>query len=168
MQDSGHFNRSKLEKSLDMLNSSIAINKSSLQPLNLLQLTDDDRLKMERAGIEPAPIAQIDSDTVLEGPDAPALLAAAFADPAVAGASGNITARNTGDSLWTALQGLEYLASITVGRSFLECDVKVHATTLIADPIPDLQYRLKTAVWLALHGFMFLSMASISSNTLCI
>lgn len=63
MQDSGHFNRSKLEKSLDMLNSSIAINKSSLQPLNLLQLTDDDRLKMERAGIEPAPIAQIDSES---------------------------------------------------------------------------------------------------------
>jgi hypothetical protein len=63
MQDSGHFNRSKLEKSLDMLNSSIAINKSSLQSLNLLQLTDDDRLKMERAGIEPAPIAQIDSES---------------------------------------------------------------------------------------------------------
>jgi cellulose synthase/poly-beta-1,6-N-acetylglucosamine synthase-like glycosyltransferase len=28
--------------------------------------------------------------------------------------------RNTGDSLWTAFQGLEYLASITVGRSFLD------------------------------------------------
>lgn len=65
-------------------------------------------------------LVQVDSDTVLETPDALALLAAAFADPAVAGASGNITARNTGDSLWAAFQGLEYLASITVGRSFLD------------------------------------------------
>lgn len=62
----------------------------------------------------------VDSDTVLEGREALALLAAAFAEPSVAGASGNITARNTSDSLWTAFQGLEYLASITVGRSFLD------------------------------------------------
>jgi hypothetical protein len=64
MQDSGYFHRNKLEKSLDMLNSSIALNKASpQQQLNLLQLTDDDRLKMERAGIEPAPIGQIDSES---------------------------------------------------------------------------------------------------------
>ena len=62
----------------------------------------------------------IDSDTVLEGDDALACLAAAFNDPAVAAASGNISVRNTGDSLWTSFQGLEYLASITVGRSFLD------------------------------------------------
>lgn len=65
-------------------------------------------------------IVVIDSDTVLEDGDALASLAAAFRDPAVAAASGNITVRNTGDSLWTAFQGLEYLASITVGRSFLD------------------------------------------------
>jgi cellulose synthase/poly-beta-1,6-N-acetylglucosamine synthase-like glycosyltransferase len=62
----------------------------------------------------------VDADTVLENPNALACLAAAFAEPSVAAASGNITVRNTDDSLWTAFQGLEYLASITVGRSFLD------------------------------------------------
>lgn len=65
-------------------------------------------------------IVVVDSDTVIEGRDSMALLATAFADPAVAAASGNIRVRNTGESLWTAFQGLEYLASITVGRSFLD------------------------------------------------
>lgn len=62
----------------------------------------------------------VDSDTMLEDRESLARLAAAFAEPHVAAASGNITVRNTGDSLWTAFQGLEYLASITVGRSFLD------------------------------------------------
>jgi len=65
-------------------------------------------------------IVVVDCDTVLESVDAIACLAAAFEDPTVAAASGNITVRNSGDSLWTAFQGLEYLASITVGRSFLD------------------------------------------------
>lgn len=62
----------------------------------------------------------IDCDTIIEGEDSIALLAAAFTDPSVAAASGNIRVRNTQDSLWSAFQGLEYLASITAGRSFLD------------------------------------------------
>ncbi|PZF76088.1 glycosyltransferase family 2 protein [Aestuariivirga litoralis] len=65
-------------------------------------------------------LAVIDSDTVLEGPDALAMLASAFSESRVAAASGNIRVRNADESLWTAFQGLEYLASITVGRSFLD------------------------------------------------
>lgn len=65
-------------------------------------------------------VVVIDSDTVLERNDALARLAGAFAEPSVAAASGNITVRNATDSLWTSFQALEYLASITVGRSFLD------------------------------------------------
>lgn len=65
-------------------------------------------------------LLNIDSDTLLEGPDAVAELAGAFDDPTVAAASGNILVRNTEESLWTSFQGLEYLASITAGRSFLD------------------------------------------------
>ena len=61
----------------------------------------------------------VDSDTVIEGHDGLAFMAAAFADPLVAAASGNIRARNRDDSLWSSFQALEYLVSITAGRSFL-------------------------------------------------
>lgn len=61
----------------------------------------------------------LDSDTVIEGPLSLAILAASFSDPRVAAASGNIKAQNKDDSLWTSFQALEYLVSITAGRSFL-------------------------------------------------
>ena len=61
----------------------------------------------------------VDADTTIEGPHSLALMAAAFADPMVAAASGNIRARNSEESLWTSFQALEYLVSITAGRSFL-------------------------------------------------
>jgi cellulose synthase/poly-beta-1,6-N-acetylglucosamine synthase-like glycosyltransferase len=61
----------------------------------------------------------VDADTVFE-PTAVALLAAAFSDPRVAGASCNIAIDNERDSLWTALQSVEYLMSISAGRSILD------------------------------------------------
>jgi glycosyltransferase involved in cell wall biosynthesis len=61
----------------------------------------------------------VDADTVFE-PTAVARLAAAFRDPRVAGASCNIAISNERDSLWTGLQSVEYLMSITAGRSILE------------------------------------------------
>ncbi len=61
----------------------------------------------------------VDADTEFE-PDALARLAAAFDDPRVAGASGNIAISNEGDSLWTALQSIEYLMSISAGRSLFD------------------------------------------------
>jgi len=64
MQDSGPFNRGKLEKSLDMINSSVAICKSNTpQVMPLIQLTEDDRLKIERVGIQASAIGQIDSES---------------------------------------------------------------------------------------------------------
>jgi cellulose synthase/poly-beta-1,6-N-acetylglucosamine synthase-like glycosyltransferase len=61
----------------------------------------------------------VDADTVFE-PTAVARLAAAFSDPRVAGASCNIAISNEGDSIWTGLQSVEYLMSISAGRSILD------------------------------------------------
>jgi cellulose synthase/poly-beta-1,6-N-acetylglucosamine synthase-like glycosyltransferase len=61
----------------------------------------------------------VDADTVFE-PTAVARLAAAFRDPRVAGASCNIAISNERDSLWTGLQSVEYLMSISAGRSILD------------------------------------------------
>jgi cellulose synthase/poly-beta-1,6-N-acetylglucosamine synthase-like glycosyltransferase len=60
----------------------------------------------------------VDADTVFE-PTAVAQLAAAFDDPRVAGASCNIAISNERESLWTGLQSVEYLMSISAGRSAL-------------------------------------------------
>jgi cellulose synthase/poly-beta-1,6-N-acetylglucosamine synthase-like glycosyltransferase len=61
----------------------------------------------------------VDADTVFE-PDAIALLAGAFTDTQVAGASGNIAISNEGASIWTGLQSVEYLMSISAGKSILD------------------------------------------------
>ncbi|MCP1558753.1 UNVERIFIED_ORG: cellulose synthase/poly-beta-1,6-N-acetylglucosamine synthase-like glycosyltransferase [Methylobacterium sp. SuP10 SLI 274] len=64
-------------------------------------------------------IFTIDADTVLER-DAIARLAHAFSDPRVAGACGNIAIRNESASLWTGLQSVEYMMSISAGKSILD------------------------------------------------
>ncbi|WP_244413823.1 glycosyltransferase family 2 protein [Methylorubrum extorquens] len=64
-------------------------------------------------------IFTIDADTVLER-DAIARLANAFNDPRVAGACGNIAIRNESASLWTGLQSVEYMMSISAGKSILD------------------------------------------------
>jgi cellulose synthase/poly-beta-1,6-N-acetylglucosamine synthase-like glycosyltransferase len=64
-------------------------------------------------------ILTVDADTEFD-PAALARLAAAFDDPCVAGASGNIAIRNDRESIWTGLQSVEYLMSITAGRSVLD------------------------------------------------
>ena len=61
----------------------------------------------------------VDADTVFE-PTAIARLASVFEDPRVAGASCNIAIMNDRDSLWTGLQSIEYLMSISAGRSVLD------------------------------------------------
>ena len=61
----------------------------------------------------------VDADTVFE-PTAVARLAAAFSDPRVAGASCNISINNERKSLWTGLQSVEYLMSISAGKSILD------------------------------------------------
>jgi cellulose synthase/poly-beta-1,6-N-acetylglucosamine synthase-like glycosyltransferase len=61
----------------------------------------------------------VDADTVFE-PSAVARLASVFSDPRVAGASCNIAIRNDRDSLWTGLQSVEYLMSISAGRAILD------------------------------------------------
>src|SRR5215472_4891822 len=61
----------------------------------------------------------VDADTVFE-PTAVARLAAAFGDPRVGGASCNIAISNERDSLWTGLQSVEYLMSISAGKSILD------------------------------------------------
>ena len=61
----------------------------------------------------------VDADTVFE-PTAVARLAAAFSDPRVGGASCNIAISNERESLWTGLQSVEYLMSISAGRSMLD------------------------------------------------
>jgi cellulose synthase/poly-beta-1,6-N-acetylglucosamine synthase-like glycosyltransferase len=61
----------------------------------------------------------VDADTVFE-PTAVARLAAAFDDPRVAGASCNIAISNEHESIWTGLQSVEYLMSISAGRSVLD------------------------------------------------
>jgi cellulose synthase/poly-beta-1,6-N-acetylglucosamine synthase-like glycosyltransferase len=64
-------------------------------------------------------ILTVDADAVFE-PTAVAGLAAAFNDPRVAGASCNIAIDNPRESLWTGLQSVEYLMSISAGRSILD------------------------------------------------
>jgi cellulose synthase/poly-beta-1,6-N-acetylglucosamine synthase-like glycosyltransferase len=61
----------------------------------------------------------VDADTVFE-PTAVARLAAAFTDPRVGGASCNIAIDNEEASIWTGLQSIEYLMSISAGRSVLD------------------------------------------------
>jgi cellulose synthase/poly-beta-1,6-N-acetylglucosamine synthase-like glycosyltransferase len=61
----------------------------------------------------------VDADTVFE-PTAVARLAGAFGDPRVAGASCNIAISNERESIWTGLQSVEYLMSISAGRSILD------------------------------------------------
>jgi cellulose synthase/poly-beta-1,6-N-acetylglucosamine synthase-like glycosyltransferase len=61
----------------------------------------------------------VDADTVFE-PTAVAKLAAVFGDSRVGGASCSIAINNGHDSLWTGLQSVEYLMSITAGRSVLD------------------------------------------------
>jgi cellulose synthase/poly-beta-1,6-N-acetylglucosamine synthase-like glycosyltransferase len=61
----------------------------------------------------------MDADTVFE-PTAVARLATAFGDPRVGGACCNIAISNEHDSLWTGLQSVEYLMSISAGKSMLD------------------------------------------------
>ncbi|WP_457154492.1 glycosyltransferase family 2 protein [Mesorhizobium sp. P5_C1] len=61
----------------------------------------------------------VDADTVFE-PTAIERLASVFMDPRVAGASCNIAIANDRESLWTGLQSVEYLMSISAGRSVLD------------------------------------------------
>src|SRR4030095_599047 len=61
----------------------------------------------------------VDADTVFE-PTAVARLAAVFRDPRGGGACCNIAISNERDSLWTGLQSVEYLMSISAGKSFLD------------------------------------------------
>ncbi len=63
-------------------------------------------------------VVNLDSDTTL-APDAIAAMLPHMRDPAVAGVSGNLLVRNQQQSLWTSLQSIEYLVSITAGRRFL-------------------------------------------------
>lgn len=63
-------------------------------------------------------IVFIDPDTVF-APTTLARLAAAFDDPRVAGATCNLGVGNERATLWTALQSLEYMLSISAGKSFL-------------------------------------------------
>jgi len=61
-QPNGVIQRSKLEKSLDMLQSSFNINKMAHSPLHdFLQYTEDDRFKLARVGLQNSVIDQIDS-----------------------------------------------------------------------------------------------------------
>ena len=64
-------------------------------------------------------ILTVDADTVFT-PDAIARLAATFSDPRVGGASCNIAISNEPESIWTALQSVEYLMSISAGRTLLD------------------------------------------------
>src|SRR5262244_3592809 len=100
----------------------------------------------------------VDADTVFE-PTAVARLAAAFSDPRVAGASCNIAISNERDSIWTALQSVEYLMSISAGRSILDVvgaiaclsgacsmyrrDIFVRQGGLDVGPGEDLEYSLR-------------------------
>ncbi|MCP3371022.1 glycosyltransferase family 2 protein [Bradyrhizobium cajani] len=61
----------------------------------------------------------MDADTHFQ-PAALARLALAFRDPRVAGASCNIAISNEGSSIWTRLQSIEYLMSISAGRTILD------------------------------------------------
>lgn len=61
----------------------------------------------------------VDADTTVR-PGATARLASAFTDEAVGAASGNILVANKGHNLLTAIQSIEYLLSVSLGRGFLE------------------------------------------------
>jgi cellulose synthase/poly-beta-1,6-N-acetylglucosamine synthase-like glycosyltransferase len=61
----------------------------------------------------------IDHDTVLER-DAIEKFILAFRDDRVALAGGNLSIRNSRESIWTSLQAVEYLVSINIGRTFLD------------------------------------------------
>lgn len=61
----------------------------------------------------------MDDDTLLV-PDAIEKLASAFDDPEVAIASGSLPIRNKNDSIWTALQAVEYMISIEIGRTAVD------------------------------------------------
>jgi cellulose synthase/poly-beta-1,6-N-acetylglucosamine synthase-like glycosyltransferase len=100
----------------------------------------------------------VDADTVFE-PTAVARLAAEFDDPRVGGASCNIAISNERESLWTALQSVEYLMSISAGRSILDVvdaiaclsgacsmyrrDVFLRQGGLDVGPGEDLEYSLR-------------------------
>ncbi len=100
----------------------------------------------------------VDADTVFE-PTAVARLAAVFSDPRVGGASCNIAISNEQESLWTGLQSVEYLMSISAGRSILDVvdaiaclsgacsmyrrDVFVRQGGLDVGPGEDLEYSLR-------------------------
>jgi cellulose synthase/poly-beta-1,6-N-acetylglucosamine synthase-like glycosyltransferase len=60
-----------------------------------------------------------DADTIFE-PDVVARLAAVFRDPRVAGACCNIAISNERASIWTGLQSVEYLMSISAGKTVLD------------------------------------------------
>jgi cellulose synthase/poly-beta-1,6-N-acetylglucosamine synthase-like glycosyltransferase len=60
-----------------------------------------------------------DADTIFE-PDVVARLAAVFADPRVAGACCNIAVANERASIWTGLQSVEYLMSISAGKTLFD------------------------------------------------
>jgi cellulose synthase/poly-beta-1,6-N-acetylglucosamine synthase-like glycosyltransferase len=103
-------------------------------------------------------ILTVDADTVFE-PTSVERLAAAFNDPRVAGASCNIAINNERDSIWTGLQSVEYLMSISAGRAMLDVadaiaclsgacsmyrrDVFVRQGGLDVGPGEDLEYSLR-------------------------
>ena len=60
----------------------------------------------------------VDNDTSLE-PDACVQLATAFDDPDVAAATGNLLVNRSKQNPLTALQSLEYMLAISIGRGFL-------------------------------------------------
>jgi cellulose synthase/poly-beta-1,6-N-acetylglucosamine synthase-like glycosyltransferase len=100
----------------------------------------------------------VDADTVFE-PTAVERLAAAFNDPRVAGASCNIAINNERESIWTGLQSVEYLMSISAGRAILDVadaiaclsgacsmyrrDVFLRQGGLDVGPGEDLEYSLR-------------------------
>ena len=100
----------------------------------------------------------VDADTVFE-PTAVARLAGVFRDPRVGRASCNIAISNERDSLWTGLQSVEYLMSISAGRSILDVagaiaclsgacsmyrrDVFLRQGGLDVGPGEDLEYSLR-------------------------
>ncbi|GAU86099.1 glycosyltransferase [Bosea sp. BIWAKO-01] len=63
-------------------------------------------------------ILTVDADTVFEA-NALAHMAGAFRDGRAAAVSCNLRVKNESASLWTELQGLEYLLSISAGKAFL-------------------------------------------------
>jgi cellulose synthase/poly-beta-1,6-N-acetylglucosamine synthase-like glycosyltransferase len=127
-----------------------SLQRQTLQPFEIIVVddgsTDDTRVTAERAralglvsmvichgtrcGRSPAInagarfasgdlILTVDADTVFE-PTAVARVAAEFSDPRVGGATCNIAISNERESLWTGLQAVEYLMSISAGKSMLD------------------------------------------------